>query len=108
MWDGSIEQKIIEQKKMTSKEVLTLLKLLIKIRELQKKKRAQSKTAIPSILLDWETAVTIPSGVLILIWGLALAYPLTSRSLGDWIVSQMYFRGNTSYIIFMLVFDIGD
>jgi hypothetical protein len=33
-------------------------KLLIKIREVQKKKRAQSKTAIPSILLDWETAVT--------------------------------------------------
>ena len=56
-------------------------------------------------LLDWDTAVTIPWGVLILIGGgLALANGFTSTGLGDWIASQLNFLGNANYFVILLVF----
>jgi sodium-dependent dicarboxylate transporter 2/3/5 len=55
-------------------------------------------------LLDWNTAVTIPWGVLILIGGgLALANGFTSTGLGDWIAGQLSFLGEANYIIIILV-----
>jgi len=58
----------------------------------------------PSRLLDWDTAVTIPWGVLILIGGgLALADGFTSTGLGDWIAGQLSFLGNVNYIVMILV-----
>lgn len=57
-----------------------------------------------SRLLDWNTAVTIPWGVLILIGGgLALANGFTSTGLGDWIAGQLSFLGDANYIIIILV-----
>jgi sodium-dependent dicarboxylate transporter 2/3/5 len=57
-----------------------------------------------SRLLDWNTAVTIPWGVLILIGGgLALANGFTSTGLGDWIAGQLSFLGGANYIIIILV-----
>ena len=54
--------------------------------------------------MDWNTTVTIPWGVLILIGGgLALANGFTSTGLGDWIVEQVSFLGNANYIIIILV-----
>jgi sodium-dependent dicarboxylate transporter 2/3/5 len=59
---------------------------------------------IPPRLLDWNTAVTIPWGVLILIGGgLALADGFTSTGLGDWIAGQLSFLGSANYIIMILV-----
>jgi sodium-dependent dicarboxylate transporter 2/3/5 len=56
-------------------------------------------------LLDWDTAVTIPWGVLILIGGgLALANGFTSTGLGDWIANQLDFLGNANYFVILLVF----
>jgi sodium-dependent dicarboxylate transporter 2/3/5 len=56
-------------------------------------------------LLDWDTAVTIPWGVLILIGGgLALANGFTSTGLGDWIANQLNFLGNANYFVILLVF----
>lgn len=56
-------------------------------------------------LLDWDTAVTIPWGVLILIGGgLALANGFTSTGLGDWIANQLSFLGNANYFVILLVF----
>ena len=56
-------------------------------------------------LLDWDTAVTIPWGVLILIGGgLALANGFASTGLGDWIASQLNFLGNANYFVILLVF----
>jgi sodium-dependent dicarboxylate transporter 2/3/5 len=56
-------------------------------------------------LLDWNTAVTIPWGVLILIGGgLALANGFTSTGLGDWIANQLDFLGNANYFVIVLVF----
>jgi sodium-dependent dicarboxylate transporter 2/3/5 len=58
----------------------------------------------PSRLLDWNTAVTIPWGVLILIGGgLALADGFTSTGLGDWIAGQLSFLGSANYMIMILV-----
>ena len=59
----------------------------------------------PKKLRDWDTAVTIPWGVLILIGGgLALANGFTSTGLGDWIAIQLNFLGNANYIVIVLVF----
>lgn len=56
-------------------------------------------------LLDWDTAVKIPWGVLILIGGgLALANGFTSTGLGDWIANQLSFLGNANYLVILLVF----
>lgn len=58
-----------------------------------------------SKLLDWNTAVTIPCGVLILIGGgLTLANGFTSTGLGGRIVEQVSFLDNANYIIIILVF----
>jgi len=66
------------------------------------KNNAISNTS--SRLLDWNTAVTIPWGVLILIGGgLALANGFTSTGLGDWIAGQLSFLGGANYIIIILV-----
>lgn len=57
-----------------------------------------------SRLLDWNTAVTIPWGVLILIGGgLALAEGFTSTGLGDWIASQISFIGPLNYLVIILL-----
>lgn len=61
-------------------------------------------TAIPA-LLDWNSAMTIPWGILILIGGgLALANAFTTTGLGDWIAMHLDVLGNTHYIIIILVF----
>jgi solute carrier family 13 (sodium-dependent dicarboxylate transporter), member 2/3/5 len=57
-----------------------------------------------SRILDWETAVTIPWGVLILIGGgLALAHAFTETGLDQWISSQLVFVENLHYILIVLV-----
>lgn len=62
-------------------------------------------TSNTSRILDWNTAVKIPWGVLILIGGgLALANAFTSTGLGDWIAEKLSFLGNSSYILIVLVF----
>jgi len=72
----------------------------------ENKKRFKVNTHMsPKKLLDWDTAVTIPWGVLILIGGgLALANGFTSTGLGDWIAIQLNFLGNANYIVIVLVF----
>jgi sodium-dependent dicarboxylate transporter 2/3/5 len=56
-------------------------------------------------LLDWNTAVAIPWGVLILIGGgLALADGFISSGLDDWIAQQLRFLGNMHYVIIILIF----
>lgn len=58
-----------------------------------------------SKILDWDTAVRIPWGVLILIGGgLALASAFTSTGLGEWMAEKISFLGNTNYLIIILVF----
>jgi solute carrier family 13 (sodium-dependent dicarboxylate transporter), member 2/3/5 len=55
-------------------------------------------------ILDWETAVTIPWGVLILIGGgLALAHAFTETGLDEWISNQLLFVENLNYILIVLV-----
>jgi sodium-dependent dicarboxylate transporter 2/3/5 len=55
-------------------------------------------------LLNWNTAVQIPWGVLILIGGgLALANGFTSTGLDDWIASQLSFLKGLPIIIIILV-----
>lgn len=55
-------------------------------------------------ILDWETAVTIPWGVLILIGGgLALAHAFTETGLDQWISNQLLFVENLNYILIVLV-----
>lgn len=55
-------------------------------------------------ILDWETAVTIPWGVLILIGGgLALAHAFTETGLAQWISNQLVFVENLHYILIVLV-----
>jgi sodium-dependent dicarboxylate transporter 2/3/5 len=55
-------------------------------------------------ILDWETAVTIPWGVLILIGGgLALAHAFTETGLDKWISSQLVFVENLHFILIVLV-----
>lgn len=58
-----------------------------------------------SRLLDWNTAVSIPWGVLILIGGgLALANAFAVSGLDEWIAEKIEFLGNANYIIIILVF----
>jgi sodium-dependent dicarboxylate transporter 2/3/5 len=62
---------------------------------------------LPSIskgrLLDWETAVRIPWGVLLLIGGgLALASGFTITGLDVWIAEQLNFLGGMHYFIIIL------
>ena len=55
-------------------------------------------------ILDWETAVTIPWGVLILIGGgLALAHAFTETGLDKWISNQLVFVENLHFILIVLV-----
>ena len=62
-------------------------------------------TSNTSRILDWNTAVKIPWGVLILIGGgLALANAFTSTGLGDWIAEKLSFLSNSNYILIVLVF----
>jgi sodium-dependent dicarboxylate transporter 2/3/5 len=68
------------------------------------KNKNNASDITPSRLLDWDTAVTIPWGVLILIGGgLALADGFTSTGLGDWIAGQLSFLGSVNYIVMILV-----
>jgi sodium-dependent dicarboxylate transporter 2/3/5 len=61
------------------------------------------KDKSPSIL-DWETAVKIPWGVLILIGGgLALAHAFTETGLDRWISNQLVFIENLHYVLIVLV-----
>ena len=61
------------------------------------------KDKSPSIL-DWETAVKIPWGVLILIGGgLALAHAFTETGLDKWISNQLVFIENLHYVLIVLV-----
>ena len=58
-----------------------------------------------SKILDWETAVRIPWGVLILIGGgLALANAFTSTGLGEWMAAKISLLGDANYLIIILVF----
>jgi len=58
-----------------------------------------------SKILDWETAVRIPWGVLILIGGgLALANAFTSTGLGEWMAAKISFLGDANYLNIILVF----
>jgi solute carrier family 13 (sodium-dependent dicarboxylate transporter), member 2/3/5 len=55
-------------------------------------------------LLDWNTAVKIPWGVLLLIGGgLALANAFTATGLDKWIASQLNFLAGMPFIIVILV-----
>jgi sodium-dependent dicarboxylate transporter 2/3/5 len=57
-----------------------------------------------SRIMNWETAVTIPWGVLILIGGgLALAHAFTETGLDQWISNQLLFVENLNYILIVLV-----
>jgi sodium-dependent dicarboxylate transporter 2/3/5 len=56
------------------------------------------------MLLDWNTAVKIPWGVLLLIGGgLALANAFTATGLDDWLASQLNFLEGMPFIIIILV-----
>ena len=55
-------------------------------------------------LLDWDTAVKIPWGVLLLIGGgLALANAFTITGLDEWIAQQLNFLSGMHYIVIILV-----
>jgi solute carrier family 13 (sodium-dependent dicarboxylate transporter), member 2/3/5 len=57
-----------------------------------------------SRIMNWETAVTIPWGILILIGGgLALAHAFTETGLDQWISNQLLFVENLNYILIVLV-----
>ncbi len=57
-----------------------------------------------SRIMNWETAVTIPWGVLILIGGgLALAHAFTETGLDKWISNQLLFVEDLNYILIVLV-----
>jgi sodium-dependent dicarboxylate transporter 2/3/5 len=57
-----------------------------------------------SRIMNWETAVTIPWGILILIGGgLALAHAFTETGLDKWISNQLLFVENLNYILIVLV-----
>ena len=56
-------------------------------------------------LLDWNTAIKIPWGVLILMGGgLALAHAFTSTGLDDWIASNLNIVSGMPFIVIILVF----
>ncbi len=58
-----------------------------------------------SKLLDWNTAIKIPWGVLILMGGgLALAHAFTSTGLDDWIASNLSVVSGMPFIVIILVF----
>jgi len=58
-----------------------------------------------SKLLDWNTAIKIPWGVLILIGGgLSLADAFTSTGLGDWIASNLSVVSGMPFIVIILIF----
>ena len=55
-------------------------------------------------IMNWETAVTIPWGVLILIGGgLALAHAFTETGLDQWISNKLLFVENLNYFLIVLV-----
>jgi sodium-dependent dicarboxylate transporter 2/3/5 len=57
-----------------------------------------------SNLLDWNTAIKIPWGVLILMGGgLALAHAFTSTGLDDWIASNLSVVSGMPFIVIILV-----
>ena len=69
------------------------------ITETSKSSRSSSK------LLDWNTAIQIPWGVLILMGGgLALAHAFTSTGLDDWIASNLSVVSGMPFIVIILVF----
>ncbi|HEX6670660.1 MAG TPA: SLC13 family permease [Nitrososphaeraceae archaeon] len=64
-----------------------------------------SKSRSSSKLLDWNTAIKIPWGVLILMGGgLALAHAFTSTGLDDWIASNLSVVSGMPFIVIILVF----
>jgi solute carrier family 13 (sodium-dependent dicarboxylate transporter), member 2/3/5 len=64
-----------------------------------------SKSRSSSKLLDWNTAIQIPWGVLILMGGgLALAHAFTSTGLDDWIASNLSVVSGMPFIVIILVF----
>ena len=64
-----------------------------------------SKSRSSSKLLDWNTAIKIPWGVLILMGGgLALAHAFTSTGLDDWIASNLSIVSGMPFIVIILVF----
>lgn len=59
---------------------------------------------IPPRILDWDSAVSIPWGVLLLIGGgLALANAFTETGLDKWISNQLLFVENLSYILIVFI-----
>jgi sodium-dependent dicarboxylate transporter 2/3/5 len=64
-----------------------------------------SSSSSTSKLLDWNTAIKIPWGVLILMGGgLALAHAFTSTGLDDWIASNLSVVSGMPFIVIILVF----
>lgn len=64
-----------------------------------------SKSRSSSKLLDWNTAIKIPWGVLILMGGgLTLAHAFTSTGLDDWIASNLSVVSGMPFIVIILVF----
>lgn len=67
-------------------------------------KNIKEENKIMPRILDWESAVSIPWGVLILIGGgLALANAFTTTGLDTWISNQLVFVENLSYILIVFV-----
>jgi sodium-dependent dicarboxylate transporter 2/3/5 len=67
--------------------------------------KKNSDRKITPRLLDWNTAITIPWGVLILMGGgLALADGFISSGLDNWIAQQLRFLENMHYVIIILIF----
>ncbi len=55
-------------------------------------------------LMSWDTAVTIPWGVLLLIGGgLALANAYTETNLDEWMAEKLTFLGGMNYLLIILV-----
>lgn len=55
-------------------------------------------------LMSWDTAVTIPWGVLLLIGGgLALANAYTATNLDEWMAEKLTFLGGMNYLLIILV-----
>ncbi|HET7644445.1 MAG TPA: SLC13 family permease [Nitrososphaeraceae archaeon] len=66
-----------------------------------------SKSNSISNLLDWNTAIKIPWGVLILMGGgLALAHGFTSTGLDEWIASNLSIVSGMPFIVIILIFVI--
>ncbi len=65
--------------------------------------RASSSELVHSALLDWESAVKIPWGVLLLIGGgLALAGGFSATGLDEQIAKNLSFLGNVNHIVIIL------